>query len=184
MRHDLYGMQSTRETCRTCEQNQCTFYNTTLPCPRPPHPLPSKPQPILTTATQTPATATITRHSKHSLVTLQHVRFAPDKSLDARDMTSMGCHVQGRRAEPGRTEVPAHAHVSEPPTPQPFPAPGQNQSRPCNTNSHNRNHHSSLKPLTCCAAARPLCKQSALRHNPCVRLMLLQVLLCPCHTNQ
>jgi hypothetical protein len=72
----------------------------------------------LTTAAQTPTTATITRHSKHSHGALLHVRFAPDKGLNARDMTSKGCHQQGRRA------VAAHEHVSVPPNPQPFPAPG------------------------------------------------------------
>ena len=144
-------------------------------------------QPILTTATQTPTKATITCQSKRSLVALQHVRFAQDKGLNARGITSKGCHEQGRPA------VPAHAHISAPPNTQPFimtktqhPVPSKTTTNPnhINTNTHNSNHNESLKTLTRCTAARPLCKQSAQGHNRCVRLMLLQVVQRSCHTNQ
>ena len=41
-----------------------------------------KQQPILITSTQTPTTAIITRHSKHSRVALQHVGFASNQRKD------------------------------------------------------------------------------------------------------
>ncbi len=75
-----------------------------------------KQQRILTTATRTPATAAINRQSKHSLIALQHVRFAQDEGLNARGVTSKRCSVQERAA------VPAHAHITSPPNTQSYPA--------------------------------------------------------------
>ncbi len=153
-------MQRTRQTRRPCTHaHQCTAQHTTLPCLNPSIMSFQRQQPILTTATQTPKKATITRQSKHSLVALQHVRFAQDEGLNARGMTSKRCLVQGRLA------VAAHAHISEHPNttlpclkPQ-YHVPSKTTTNPnhSNSNTHNSNHHSSIKTLTCRIAARPLC---------------------------
>jgi len=84
-------------------------------------------KPILTTATRTPATAAINRQSKHSLVALQHVRFAQDEGLNARGMTSKRCHKQGRLA------VPAHAHITSPPNTHHLTTPSSRINVPSNT---------------------------------------------------
>ena len=121
-------MQCTRETRRSCTRaHQCTAPHTTLPCLKPSIMSLQRQKPILTTATQTPTKATITRQSKHSLVALQHVRFAQDEGLNARGMTCKGCRVQRRPA------VPAHAHITSPPNTHHLTTPSSRINVPSNT---------------------------------------------------
>jgi len=140
-------MQSTRETRRPCKRaHECTHKH--IPAlPLPLHPPRSQTLPTLNTTTQSPHNSNPQSSlSINSRVALQHVRFQPDKSFHASQVTSLRCNEQGRHAVSASARMSAHPNTSLP-CPHPCILPSHKHSKQLDTTTqspHNRNPQSSL----------------------------------------
>jgi len=110
---DHKKLQCARETRRPCKRAYECTPKRIHDLPQKPHPPSSKTLPKLNTTTQRSRNCVPqSSFNINSRVTLQHVRFRPDKSFDARQVTCLRCSPQGRHAVPAGERMIARPNTS------------------------------------------------------------------------